>query len=125
MTPDEILQAIEKFRIAYNSADVPTLEGLLSESVKWGHRNRFKGEGRAELLRSIAEFSDKAPGRYFANFGRTAVHDQVVFAEQTWHATPVNSDPAWGWEKGVPFSMETCSVFAFQGGRIVEWSDFG
>ena len=125
MEANEIIEAIERYRMAYNEVDVTALEALLSEGVIWGHRNKFKGQGRAELLRSVAEFSKKAPDRHFAPYGRTAVNGNIVFAEQTWHATPVQSDPAWGWEAGVPVKMETCSLFVFDNGKIVEWTDCG
>lgn len=125
MTYDEMMQALDRFRIAYNQMDVPVLEDLLAENVRWGHRNRFSGEGRAELLRSFAEFSKKLPGRYFAEFGRSAVNGNIIFAEQTWHAIPAFSDPAWGWEAGVPVVIETCSLFVFADGKIIEWTDCG
>ena len=125
MNQQEMLAAIEKFRVAYNDVDIDSLHGLLSDKVKWGHRNRFSGEGRDELLRSIENFARKLPGRRFGEYGRTAVNGSFVFAEQTWHGVPAEDNPAWGWQAGVPVTMETCTLFAFENGQITEFTDCG
>jgi hypothetical protein len=125
MSTDKFLNLVEKFRVAYNSVDIPKLETLLAEDLRWGHHNKFKGTGRAGLILSIEEFARKLPGRYFEKPIRTAVNGQAVFVEQTWHATPLHSDPAWGWVAGVPTSMETCSVIVFENDMIIDWGDYG
>ncbi len=125
MESDRALKILEKFRAGHNEMDVPALESVLAEDVKWGHRNRFKGEGRSPLIASIREFSAKTPGRYFGAFGRVAINGNVVFVEQRWHAVPAADDAEWGWKTGVPFSMETCSVFVLSGDKILDWSDYG
>jgi hypothetical protein len=125
MPNDELLNILEAFRVAYNEVDIAGLEGLVAEDLHWEHHNRFKGHGRASFVQSVRDFADKTPGRYFAEPVRFAVNDQTVYIEHTWHATPAHSDPAWGWEKGVPTSMDTCSVFVVIDGLIAEFSDYG
>jgi hypothetical protein len=120
MSTEEILKCLEEFRIAYNEIDIPTLEDILARDVHWEHRNKFKGSGRDGLIQSIIEFGEKTPGRYFDRPIRFALKGQAIFIEQKWHATPARSDPAWGWEKGAPISMDTCSIFVFEGAKITE-----
>jgi hypothetical protein len=125
MDTNEVLAVLERFRAGYNEMNIPELEAVLSQDVKWGHRNRFKGEGRLALIQSMRDFSAKTPGRYFSDFGRFAIKGDTAFVEQTWHAVPAADDAAWGWKKGTPFSMQTCSVFVLDGDQIVDWSDYG
>jgi len=122
---DEVMQILEAFRAAYNSVDIAALEALVAEDVRWEHHNRFKGTGRAPLMQSILDFAERMPGRYFDPPTRVAVNGQTVFVERKWRATPVRSDAAWGWEAGVPTSMDTCSVYVIDAGKIVEWGDYG
>ena len=125
MTPEDVMSRLEAYRVAYNEVDVPKLEELLCDDIKWGHRNKFQGDGRTALIDSIKTFAEKAPGRHFERPTRFAVNGDIAFVEQTWRAVPALSDAAWGWEKGVPVSMGTCSLFVFSGGKIQEWTDHG
>ena len=125
MRSNELVQILEAFRVAYNAVDIPALESLVAEDVRGEHHNRFKGVGRAPLMQSILDFAERMPGRYFDPPTRFAINGQSIFVERVWRATPVKSDPAWGWEEGVSTSMDTCSVYVIEGGRIVEWGDYG
>ena len=125
MNDVELLELADAFRVAYNEMDITAIERLVAEDISWGHQNRFRGSGRADLIQSLHRFAQKMPGRYFDRPVRFAVRGDTVFREHQWHAVPVESDPAWGWEKGVPTSMTTCSILVFAGGQIVEWTDFG
>ena len=125
MSSEQLLKTVEAFRVAYNELDIPALESLVAEELHWEHHNRFKGHGRAGFVQSVRDFAAKTPGRYFAEPARFAVNGATVYVEHTWHAVPAHSDPAWGWEKGVPTSMDTCSVFVVEDGKIVEFSDYG
>ena len=125
MNVDELLGLTEVFRLAYNAVDIETLGAAVADDIQWGHQNRFKGAGRDGLLNSVREFADKMPGRYFDAPIRYAANGTTIFVEHRWHAVPVESGPAWGWEKGVAFSMGTCSVFVIRDGKIVEWTDYG
>ena len=125
MSSEDLLKLLEAFRVAYNEVDIPALEALVAEDLHWEHHNRFKGHGRAAFVQSVRDFAAKTPGRHFAEPVRFAVNGQTAYIEHTWHAVPAHSDPAWGWEKGVPTSMDTCSVFVIDNGVIVEFSDYG
>ena len=125
LTASELLEKADAFRVAYNDVDVQALETLVDPDVEWGHQNKFRGHGRADLIQSIHGFAKKMPGRYFDKPSRAAVDGQTVFREHEWHGVPVESDPTWGWEAGVPASMTTCSILVFSDGKIVEWTDFG
>ncbi len=125
MSTDDLLRILEAFRVAYNEVDIQALETLVADNLHWEHHNRFKGHGRAGFVQSVRDFAEKTPGRYFAAPARFAVNEQTIYIEHTWHAVPAHSDPAWGWEKDVPVSMDTCSVFVIKDGKIVEFSDYG
>ena len=125
MKPQDVLNHLEAFRVAYNQVDASALAVLVAEDIQWGHRNKFQGNGRAALIASIEEFARKAPGRYFEPPERFAVNGDLAFVEQPWRAVPAFSDPAWGWQEGVPVSMTTCSLFVLSDGMITEWSDHG
>ena len=126
LTSNDVLDKLESFRVAYNDVDLGALESLLSPDVSWGHKNRFKGEGRDALIASIQDFARRMPGRSFEKPSRFAVNGNLAFVEQTWHGTPTKSDASWGWEEGVPVTMGTCSLFVLSDdGRIQEWSDHG
>jgi ketosteroid isomerase-like protein len=125
MSREDLLNILEAFRVAYNEVDVEALENIVADDLHWEHHNRFKGHGRAGFLQSVRDFAAKTPGRYFAKPVRFAINDHTAYVEHTWHAVPAHSDPAWGWEKGVPTSMDTCSVFVIKDGKIVEFSDYG
>ncbi len=121
----ELVELVERFFHAYNDVDMDTLAALLTDDVHWEHHNRFTGDGREPLLSSIQQISDKMPDRHFSELSRWAVNGNVVFCEHRWFTVPLESDPNWGWEAGVPFSMDAASVFVVTDGLIVEWSDYG
>ena len=125
MDDDTIVVTAKRFFEAYNSMDTNHLEEILSENVHWEHHNRFKGDGREGLLQSIKDIAGKIPGRTFSGPKRWAVNGETVFIEHSWHGLPAVDLPAFGWTKGVPASLDVCSVFVFSGGKIVEWSDYG
>ena len=124
MSPEQLLDAVERFRVAYNDVDIETIRTLVSEDLHWEHHNRFKGLGADGFLESVKKFADLLPGRYFAEPIRSAVNGQVVFTERQWHGVPTVSDPTWKWEAGKPVTLDSLSVFAFEGDKIVEWSDY-
>ncbi|WP_371634101.1 nuclear transport factor 2 family protein [Streptomyces sp. NBC_01259] len=121
----ELLVIVERFFAAYNDMDLDSFANLLAEDIRWGHHNRFRGAGAAPLLRSIQEIHDKLPDRRFGEITRWAASDHTIYAEHSWTGTPAESDAAWGWQAGVPASMECVSVFVIEGGRVTEWSDYG
>ena len=125
MDNDAIVVTAKRFFEAYNSVDTNHLEEILSENVHWEHHNRFKGDGREGLLQSIKDIAGKIPGRTFSEPKRWAVNGETVFIEHSWHGVPAVDLPAFGWNQGLPASLDVCSVFVFSSGKIVEWSDYG
>lgn len=121
----ELLTLVERFFTAYNDMDLDTFGSLLADDVHFEHHNRFRGQGREPLLASVRDIESKMPDRRFGKVTRWAVHGDTVYAEHGWQATPVITEPSWGWQAGVPTSMDVVSVFVFDGGRIKEWSDYG
>jgi hypothetical protein len=76
-------------------------------------------------VQSVRDIQAKLPDRRFGEITAWAVNGNRVYAEHGWSATPAESDPSWGWKAGVPTSMDACSTFVFQVGRITEWADYG
>ena len=75
------------------------------------------------MIRMMKESQAKMPVRYFGEVGRLAVNGDVAVVEQKWHVMPVADEPAWGAKKDVLFTMDMCSVFVLEHGKIVEWTD--
>lgn len=125
MDSDAILVTAKRFFEAYNNLEINHLEEILSENVHWEHHNRFKGDGRDGLLRSIKDIAEKIPGRAFSEPKRCAVNGDTVFLEHSWHGVPAVDLPAFGWTKGVATSLDVCSVFVFSAGKIIDWGDYG
>jgi len=125
MTGRQLIEIAHQFFDAYNASDIASLEALLSEDVRWEHHNRFKGAGRAALIRSIKEIAQTTPGRRFTEPTRWASSENLIYLEHQWHAVPTAANAMFGWQPGVPFSMDAVSVFVFADGKIIEWSDYG
>ena len=124
MELSEFLVLLEKLRTGYNQLDFTAFDAIIAEDVKWEHRNHWMAEGRAEMIRMMKDFHAKMPVRYFGDIGRSAVNGNLGVVEQKWHVMPVADEPAWGAKKDVLFTMDMCSVFVLEGGKIVEWNDF-
>ena len=124
MDSDDFVETAKRFFKAYNTMDIKQLEEMISDDLHWEHHNRFKGQGKKGLTKSIRDIAEKVPGRYFAESKRSARNGETVFLEHSWHGTPAQDVPAFGWTKGVPATLDVVSVFKFSGGKIVEWGDY-
>ncbi len=122
---EDLITLVERFFKAYNDMDLDTFRALLTDDIKWGHHNRFQGEGADGLVQSIRDIQAKLPDRRFGEITHWAINANRVYTEHDWSATPAESDPSWGWEAGVPTSMEACSIFVVEDGRVKEWADYG
>lgn len=114
----------QRFFQAYNDMDLSVLETLLADDVRWGHRNRFSGSGRNELIKSFQDIQTVVPERQFGEILRSAESANIFYCEHRWDATPAVDDPSWGWKPGVPVFMDVVSVLTFEDGRIVAWVDY-
>ena len=122
---NDLLALVDRFFTAYNDMDLDTFASLLTDDIHWEHHNRFLGKGAEPLVQSIRDIHAKLPNRRFGEVTRWSATDDTIYTEHDWTATPVESDPSWGWEAGIETSMDCVSVFVFEGGRIKEWSDYG
>ncbi len=121
----DLIDLVEQFFTAYNEMDLDAFRALLTDDIKWGHHNRFQGEGADGLVQSIRDIQAKLPDRRFGNITNWAINGNRVYTEHDWQATPTESDPSWGWVAGEPTAMDACSIFVFDGGRVKEWADYG
>lgn len=118
-------ELVDRFFTGYNDMDEDALRALLAEDITWGHRNKFSGEGREELIASFRQIGDAMQSRNFGPVIRWAENGNTFYCEHQWFAVPAIDDPAWGWKKGEPFSMYAASIITFDGDKIVDWVDFG
>jgi len=125
MAATALLDMANQFFSAYNNCDTSALADLLADEVHWEHHNRFKGKGRAGLIRSINEIAETTPGRRFSEPTRWASGENLIYLEHRWHAVPTTANEMFGWKPGVPFCMDAVSVFVFEHDTIIEWSDYG
>lgn len=116
---------VDEFFQAYNDMDIPTLERVLAPDVVWGHRNKFSGSGRDELIGSFKDIEARVPVRRFGELLRWAENGDLFVCEHQWFGVPAIDDPVWGWEKGVEFSMYAASFIVTKDGVITEWIDLG
>lgn len=119
------LAIAHRFFDAYNRSDTDALDDLVADDVRWGHHNRFSGNGKAGMLESIGEVAETMLGRRFGDILRWAGDEQQLYCEHTWTAFPAADVPDWGWHKDVPVTFECISCFRFEDGRITEWFDYG
>ena len=127
MSSEQLLKTVEAFRVAYNELDIPALESLVAEELHWEHHNRFKGHGRAGFVQSVRDWAGGEDTRALLRRtgplrGGTAQPPSMSSTRGT--PCPPTPTPPGGWEKGVPTSMDTCSVFVVEDGKIVEFSDY-
>lgn len=101
MSDTEYLGQVNQFFSAYNAFDIQVLTNLLHDDIQFEHRNRFKGQGRSQLLASIEEFAQKVPRRGFSGAQRWAVQDITLFLE-----------------------LDCLSLLTFERGKFVEWIDY-
>jgi ketosteroid isomerase-like protein len=124
MDSNQLLEIVNRFFDAYNNVDIEYIDSIISDKIHWEHHNKFKGDGKPQAIQSIHNFSEKAPGRYFEKPTRWAVHGQTIFIEHKWHAVPALDVALFGWKEGVPVTMEIVTLFVFEDGKLVEWSDY-
>ncbi|OQV11093.1 SnoaL-like domain-containing protein [Cladophialophora immunda] len=130
MSPEEGLAFANRFFQAYNDQDFGTIESLFSDELQWGHHNRFKGQGKPELVAFMKQFANTAPDRAFTDVMRWAVNNNnndgttLVFVEHSLKGTPAVDVESFGWKAGQAVTLETTSLLVVEGGKIVEWSDY-
>ena len=125
MTEQNNLAIIEAFFEAYNSTDLKTLRSLLHQDIHWEHHNRFRGKGCEGLLKSIADWSVRAPGRHFGPILRTAGNSELTYVEHRWFAVIEQESEEFTWKAGDKIEFDAVSVLVVRDSLVVEWSDYG
>ncbi|KAJ5974806.1 hypothetical protein N7481_008513 [Penicillium waksmanii] len=125
MAEHKYLDVAKRFFDAYNVSDSSTIAEIVDPDLLWAHSNRFKGQGRDALLKSIEEYSANVPGRAFYAPARWAVNGNVLFLEHKWEGFPAIDVPTFGWIAGTQASLDCLSVLVFDGKDvIIEWTDY-
>lgn len=125
MAEHKYLNVAKRFFDVYNASDASAISEVVDANLLWGHSNRFKGQGRDALLKSIEEYSANVPGRAFSAPARWAVNGNVLFLEHKWDGVPAIDVPGFGWKAGIRASLDCLSVLVFdEEDWIVEWADY-
>ncbi|KAJ5763363.1 hypothetical protein N7533_002044 [Penicillium manginii] len=125
MAEHKYLDVAKRFFDAYNASDASNITEVVDSDLLWAHSNRFKGQRRDALLKSIEEYSANVPGRAFSAPARWALNGNVLFLEHKWEGVPAIDVPGFGWKAGTRASLDCLSVLVFdEKDRIVEWTDY-
>lgn len=52
------------------------------------------------------------------------MNNDIIFVKHTWHGVSAVDFAAFGWTKGVPATLDCCSLLVLRDEKIVEWSDY-
>jgi hypothetical protein len=96
MAEHKYLDVTKRFFDAYNASDTSTITEVVNADLLWAHSNRFNGQGRDALLKSIAEYSANVPGRAFSASAGWAVNGNVLLLEHKWEGVSAIDLPVFG-----------------------------
>ena len=110
---------------AWNRLDYDALRELVDPDVSVVHQNRGVGAtGRDAMFETIDAMSKAFPDRSIGETTRWAVSGSTVFRETTWQGTAAVDVPGFG-KAGEASKLNVLSLMTFDGGRLVEWCDYG
>jgi len=108
-------ETVENFMAAWNSGDMETMYGMLSEDIVWHNIPMDPVEGIAAVRESVAGFMGNITSCNWITHA-IAAHDNVVLTERTDNFTFQNGNSA---------DIRVMGTFELDGkGRIAKWRDY-
>lgn len=117
---------VDRFIAAYNAKDVATIAALLGEDIHMVHREaNVDIRGRSAVLAMLRRSAEGAfTDRRFHSERRRLIDGPVVAVEQMWGGTAAHDVPGMA-AQGERVTMELCTLFTVEDGRIVDYTEYG
>ena len=122
----DLTAVIEKAIEAYNNQDFDAYQEFFAPDLHFVHHNRgFEFTDRDTFIKTLKMFvADLIPDRRLHPATRILQSGNLVVREQKWGGTAITDVPGIA-SKGESFTLDFCTVYVFEGEKVVEYHEYG
>jgi len=123
---NDLTAIVESAIEVYNKQDWDAYQEFFARDLHFVHHNRgFEFTDRDTFIATLKTFvSDLIPDRWLYPAVRIIQSGNIVVREQKWGGTAIADVPGIA-AKGETFTLDFCTVYVFDGDKVVEYHEYG